>query len=561
MKKWEIQNNLKVKSEKLKVDDLLNLLLANRGLKTKKEIEEFLNPVLESLTSENLGINENELVKSIKRINKSIKNQEQIIVFGDYDVDGITGTAIFWESLNSIGANIMPYIPHRTEEGYGLSLKGIDNVKSKYPATKLIVTVDNGIVANEAVDYANSLGLEVIITDHHVPGEKLPNAFSIVHSTKICGAGVGWFLAQRIKNNELRIMKNDEHLGLVALATVTDVMPLTGFNRTLLKFGLEEIKKSKRPGLIELFKLAGIDQKKIGVYELGHVIGPRLNAMGRIEHAMDSLRFLCTNNLPRAKELATKLHLTNKDRQQLTFDSVLHAKNLLGNKKMNKLIIIADKSYEPGVIGLISGRLTEEHYRPSIVISESKEFCKGSARSVPGFNIIEFIRQFSDLLVDVGGHPMAAGFTVETKNLVKLKKSMKELAEKEISEDLLIRKLKIDCELPIEYIDIELFEEMNKLAPFGFGNPEPTFLGQNLLIENIRLVGVEGKHLKLELIHSSSVGSSRGMNQEVSMSGILFGYDKGLNLKISDSIDAVYNILLNEWNGNRKLELKIKDIK
>jgi single-stranded-DNA-specific exonuclease len=560
MKKWEVQSKIKNQKSKIKNDDLIKTLLENRGIKTQKEIDEFLNPKLEKINAKSLGINEIDLKKSIKRIEIAIKKQEQIFVFGDYDADGITGTAIIWEKLNGISAKIMPYIPHRIDEGYGLSVKGIDNVLIKNPDTKLIITVDNGIVANEAVDYANSLGLEVIITDHHVPGEKLPKAYSIVHSTKICGAGVGWFLASQIKNQKSNL-KTDEHLGLVALATVTDVMSLTGFNRTLLKYGLEELRKSKRPGLIELCKLSGIEQGKIGVYELGHVIGPRLNAMGRIEHAMDSLRFLCTNNLPRAKELATKLHVTNKDRQQFTFESVLHAKSKLGEDK-KKIIILSDKNYQPGVIGLISGRLTEEYYLPSIIISEGEDICKGSARSVSGFNIIEFIRKFSDLLIDCGGHPMAAGFTVKSKNLNKLKEEMEKSAEKKISDNLLIRKLKIDCELPIEFVNEELFAEMNKLSPFGFGNPEPTFLDRNIIIENMILVGAEGRHLKLKI---------KSQKSNIEMDGILFGYDKSLNLKIGDTVDAVYNISVNEWlarrsfneggSGNESLELKIKDIK
>lgn len=429
-----------------------------------------------------------------------------------------------------------------------MSLKGIDLVLQKYPDTKIIITVDNGIVANDAVEYANSKNLEVIITDHHAPGESLPQAFAIVHSVKICGAAVGWFFAQHITNKDR--LENNEHLSLVALATVADVMKLTEFNRSLLIFGLKMLRKTKRPGLIELLKLAGIEQEKIGVYELGHVIGPRLNAMGRIEHAMDSLRFLCTNNLPKAKELANKLQITNKERQQLTFDSLNHAKNIVGEGK-KKLIIISDKSYQPGVIGLISGRLTEEYYRPSIVISKGEEFCKGSARSVAGFNIIEFIREFSNLLEDHGGHPMAAGFTVKTKNLNKLKEVLEEKAEKEIDDKLLVRKLKIDCELPVEFINDSLFTEINKLSPFGYGNPDPAFLAKNLKIENLRTVGKDQNHLKLAIINQDFA---------IRFDGILFGYDKNLNLKIGDTIDIVYSISMNEWNGNRNLELKLKDL-
>ncbi len=550
MKKWEVHNSFQFSNTNFQFDKLINILLENRGIKTKKEKEDFLNPGFINLTAEELDIDTKDLIKSIKRINDAIKNKEKIIIFGDYDVDGICGTAILWESLNAQGADVMPYIPHRTSEGYGLSKKGIENVLKDYADTKLIITVDNGIVANEAVDFGNKKGLQIIITDHHLPEKKIPDAFAIVHSTKICGAAVGWFLSQKIKNKELEI-KNDEHLGLVALATVTDVMSLTGYNRMLVRSGLKELQKTKRPGIIELLKLANVEQEKIGVYELGHIIGPRLNAMGRIEHAMDSLRFLCTNNLPRAKELATKLHLTNRDRQQLTFDSVSHAKKILG-ENINKLIFLANKNYQPGVIGLISGRLTEEFYKPSIVLSIGAQFSKGSARSVSGFNIIEFIRNFSDLLVDKGGHPMAAGFTVESKNIEELKRRMEELAEKEIDEKLLIRKIKIDCELPINFIDQELFANLNKLSPFGYGNPEPIFLAKDLIIKSLRQVGADGKHLKIKF---------QIPNSNSQIDGIFFSYDKKLDLKLEDKVNAIYAISQNVWNGNSKLELKIKDIK
>ncbi len=544
MKKWELQNEFKINPQEFETDDLIEILLENRGIKTKKEIDQFLNPTLENLTPENLGISQRDLEKSVKRINTAIKNKEQIIVFGDYDVDGVVGSAIIWESLNTLGVNILPYIPHRTSEGYGLSKKGIENLIEKYPETKLIITVDNGIVANEAVEFAGILGLEVIITDHHTPGAKNPKAFAIIHSTKICGAAVGWFFTRQFKNK-----KENDHLGLVSLATVADVMPLNGFNRTFVKQGLVELRKTKRPGIVELLKLAGVSQEKIGVYELGFIIGPRLNATGRIEHAMDSLRFLCTPNLKRAKELAQNLHITNVKRQQMTLDSVIHAKNVLKEKK-DKLIFIADESYQPGVIGLISGRITEEYYRPSIVVSKGEELSKGSARSIAGFNIIDFIRKFSDLLVDKGGHPMAAGFTIRTRDVSKLQKMMTDAAEKDIDEKLLIRKLKIDCEFPIEFISLDLFEKILKLNPFGYGNPEPTFLAKGLEIAGLRFVGAENKHLKLELADG-----------EKNMGGILFGAGESMDLKIGDTVDTVYNISLNEWNGNKKLELKVKDIR
>lgn len=549
MKSWEIKNKTKFTSKNFNQDLLQKILLENRGIKTKKDIEYFLNPQIEAITSESLCIDDKELKKAVSRIKKAIKNKEKIVVFGDYDADGVTGAAIIWESLNKLGADIMPYIPHRINEGYGLSKKGIDNLLKLYPESKIIVTVDNGIVAVEAVDYANSLDLDVIITDHHTLGKDRPKALAIVHSTKICGAAVGWFFSRQVADKKIDT-KADEHLGLVALATVSDVMKLTEYNRALLVGGLDHLRTTKRPGLVALISIAGIDQNKIGVYEIGHIIGPRLNATGRLEHAMDSLRLLCTKDHKRARELADKLNTINLDRQKITVDSVLHAKSLI-NGKVKNLLFIAHESYEPGVIGLIAGRLSEEFYRPSIVISQGDEFSKASARSVVGFNIIEFIRLSSHLLVDAGGHPGAAGFTVETSKISELKDLLEKLAEEKITKDLLVRKLSVDCELDLGLVSDLLYESLQKLSPFGNGNSEPTFL-TDAVIENMRTVGADQKHLKIEF---------GAIESGLKIGGVMFNYDKKLNLSIGDKVEIVFTISQNEWKGNKKLELKIRDIK
>ena len=393
MKRWKTVNKLKVKSEKFKVDEVIDILLKNRGLKTKREIDEFLNPKLENIITKHVGIDNKQLQKAIGRMQKAIKNKEKIVVFGDYDVDGICGTAILWETLNSLGAKAMPYIPHRIEEGYGLSIKGIQNVilnlfqDLKHDSKKmlkrvqhdkkkkLIITVDNGIVANKAVEFANKQGIDVIITDHHVPSRELPDAFSIVHTTKLCGAGVAYLLARSVwgvargKETTSHKLPPTSHLELVALATIADLVPLIGANRTFVKFGLEQLRQTKRIGLLELFKEAALNQSTVGVYEIGHIIAPRLNAMGRLDYAMDSLRLLCINNRERAKMLAQKLGSTNKERQTLTIETTDHAKSEVRSQKLEvrSLLFVAHESYQQGVIGLVAGKLVEEFYRPSIV--------------------------------------------------------------------------------------------------------------------------------------------------------------------------------------------------
>ncbi|MEK9178697.1 MAG: single-stranded-DNA-specific exonuclease RecJ, partial [Patescibacteria group bacterium] len=440
---FEILDQLKFDSNKY--NELIKVLLKNRRV-NPSEFKDFLNPDLSKVTAKNVGINLLALEKSMKRIKDAIENKEKIVVFGDYDVDGICGSAILWETLNDLGADVMPYIPNRFEEGYGLSKEAISNLihstsSGQISNVSLIITIDNGIVAGSGVDYAKEQGIDVIITDHHVPGKILPSAYSIVHTTKLCGAGVAYLLAQNLKPKTSNLKpKDDSHLELVCLATIADLVPLTGANRILVSLGLKKLRETKRPGLIELFKEAEIEPSQIHTYEIGHIIAPRLNAMGRMEDAMDSLRLLCTKNPKRAKELAKKLSETNRMRQNLTLDTFFHAKSQVDRKIKNKLLFVYHETYQQGIIGLVAGRLTEEYYLPSIVISRGKLLSKASARSVSGFNIIEFIRSASEFLVDAGGHPMAAGFTFETKNLNKIEKKFQELAKKAIKKELLLRK-------------------------------------------------------------------------------------------------------------------------
>ena len=547
MKKWEIIADLGIKNKKFKTEEVVEILLKNRGIKTKTEKEAFLNPKLSEISSKTVMVDRTQLNKTIKRINLAIENKEQIVIYGDYDVDGICASAILWETLNSMGAKVMPYIPHRIDQGYGLSENGIADLTSQIKYTKLIITVDNGIVANKAVDFAKKQGIDVIVTDHHVPSKKLPKAFSIVHTTLLCGTGVAYILAQKLRDSKTK------YLELVALATVADLVPLIGPNRTLLKYGLLELQNTKRKGLLALFDKAKINKKTIGVYEIGHIIAPRLNAMGRIDSAMDSLRLICTTDSKRAENLADKLTTTNKQRQVLTEESSIHAKTKVRNnkEKEDRLIFIADEGYEQGVIGLIAGKLVEEFYMPSIVISKGKTFSKASARSVSGFNIIEFIREELDLLVDVGGHPMAAGFTVETKKLSLLEKKLKKRAAELLGGEMIKRSIKIDLEIPYFNINQNLYDSIQKLQPFGMKNPEPVFLTRNLIIESMRLVGKDGKHLKFNF---------QFPNSKFQIQAIYFGAGENSKFSIGNSVDVVYSLEANEWNGNKNLQLKIKEI-
>jgi single-stranded-DNA-specific exonuclease len=575
MKNWNILGKWQMASGKWQINDLLNLLLENRGIKTKKDKEEFLNPKIENITIDNVGIDKKQLIKAIKRIEKAVASNEQIIVFGDYDVDGITGAAILWETLHKIYKNVLPYLPHRENEGYGLSKISIDNLLNQHPAIKLIITVDNGIVAHDAVEYANSKGIHVIITDHHVTTGTPPKAYALIHTTKLCGAGVAYLLAKEIKNQKSKIKNSEEkdsHLELAALGTIADLVPLTGANRAIVKHGLIKLSQTKRPGLIALFKEAGIENKDLTPYEAGYIIAPRLNAAGRIDTAMDSLRLVCTKDPIRAKDLASKLELTNRERQLILKEAVLHASSHVQKLMTNdqKLIFVANEKYQQGVIGLIAGKLVEEFYRPAIVLSIGETHTKASARSISGFNMIEFLRSHTDHFVNVGGHPMAAGFTVETSKLTVIQKMLDGSAKELLTEDMLKRTLKIDCELPFPCINTSLHKTLQALAPFGMGNPEPTFASRTVEVKNFKLLGKDRNHLKLELRSNPPAGEAG--NQEVSIDAIGFGMGEfAARLKPGSKIDIAYTIDNNEWlarrsfsegeNGDTKLQLKLKNIK
>ena len=552
MDNLELISKFKFNSSNFQTKKLEEILLQNRGIKSEKEKKEFLNPDISKITANSLRISLTDVKKTLKRIEQAIDSKEQIVIYGDYDVDGVTACAILWETLRDIGADVMPYIPHRVKHGYGLSEKGIEDMLSQFRKTKLVFTVDNGIVANQAVDFAKEKNIDVIITDHHLPSKELPKAFSIIHTTQVCGAGVAWILSKEIKK-KFHYVGADNHLELVALATIADLMPLVGPNRALLRKGLEEIRNTQRIGLLEIIEEAQISKEKIGTYEIGHIIAPRINAMGRLEYAMDSLRLICTTNKNRAKELARKLGLTNKDRQKLTFDTVIQAKELVKGKTKKKLIFISDENYEEGIIGLVAGRLVEEFYRPSIVISKGELVSKASARSVKGFNIIEFIRQSEEFLINAGGHPGAAGFSFETKNLSKLEKKMDVLALKLIDEKMLVKKTRVDLEFSLNLVNEKTYKVLEKFEPFGMANPQPSFFAKNVIIESLKTVGIDGKHLKLILRF--------GKNPNETISAIAFGMGEMFGkLKMGEKIDIVYLIEENIWNGNKNYELKVREI-
>ena len=530
-----------------KVDeDLKAQLLANRGLVDQASQEKFLHPHLNLLTDPYQLFAD--LPKVVKRIKKAIATKELIYIYGDFDVDGITASAILWETLDCLGAKVLPYIPERHSEGYGLHKEALAKLAKQ--GAGLVISVDCGITALEQADFARELKLDLIITDHHQPQERLPKAFAILHNTALAGSGVAFKLATALLGE---FKKEDEqffrNLELATLGTVADMVPLVGENRIIVKNGLLALAKSPRLGLRALYDEAGIGQR-LGTFEIGYMISPRLNAMGRMESALDSLRLLLTRKKERAEELANKLGETNRSRQDLTKKAFEDAKNQVEREYLgSKLFVVSSPEYEQGVVGLVAGRLVESFYRPTAVIAEGTPLSKGSARSISQFNITEAIHTHADLLRSHGGHPMAAGFSIEKENIPAFRRRLVKTAEEIISEAELRPTLKIDAEISVEQINRDLFNTAREFEPFGIGNPEPNFLLKNIEVVETKIVGRESRHRKFVLR-----AEGRSLN------AIGFGLAEA-EVKKGDSADIVFNLTENDWNGSSDLELRIRDIR
>ena len=553
-RKWHIIREFDDSDDKKNPASLVADILRDRGIATEDERESFLHPKdPAALTPDDVGIVPDALTVALRRIIKAIDAKESVVVYADYDADGITAGAVFWETLWKLGARAMPYIPHRVEEGYGLSVKGIDAVIDEYDPS-LIITVDHGITAHEQVEYAKKRGIEVIVTDHHVKPSKLPLC-TIVHTTALSGSGVSWFVAKELLKHYHA--DDSELIALPAIGTIADLLPLVGVNRAIVKAGLSVMRRTKRIGLDALITESGIEKSALSTYSVSHMIAPRLNAMGRLEHALDALRLLCTRDHDKAIMLAQKLGLTNKERQKLTEDTVNHARELFlrtvtTDPSESRLIFLAHTSYNPGVIGLVAGRLVEAYYRPAIILSIGDGFAKASARSIKGFNIVEAIRSCGDLLVDVGGHPMAAGFTVETKNIEALRERLTARAAEELLPETLLRMLTIDAVVPLGWITPSVWQEIQVLAPFGFGNTEPVFASRGAVIADMRTIGATKKHLKLTVTDKKTRRVFEAV--AVNMAEEYGALEKGA------VVDIAYAVDMNEWNGKRNLQLKVKDI-
>jgi single-stranded-DNA-specific exonuclease len=573
-------------------------LLWDRNLKTQEQIDEFFNPDYEADLHDPYLMKD--MDKAVKRIFKAIDKNEKILVYGDYDVDGITSSAIIVNTLVELKSTISKiekaeakkfiniYIPDRETEGYGLNKKAIEEAKEN--KTDLIITVDCGISSVAEIEIANKLGIDVIITDHHHIPEEIPKALAIVNPKQknckypfkeLAGVGVAFKVAQALiskagNRHACPLPDGFEKwlLDLVVLGTVADCVELIGENRTLSKYGLLVINKTKRIGLKKLVSTTGLitrengnvqKKKIIDTTAIGFILAPRLNAAGRMDHANTSYELLTTESEKEAEELVGKLEKNNYSRQQLTEKTIQEIRSRIEKYKTNlpKIIIESSSEWKIGIVGLVAGKLTDEYARPFLVLRESEDESAGSGRSIPKFNLIEAIEKCEDILIGFGGHSQAAGLKIENKNLKKFRKKITSIADKILKEDDLVPFIKIDCEISHEQINWQLIDEIEKFKPFGQENKSPIFMVKKIEVHEVRSVGNGNSHLKLcfkTILKNESVKY---------FPAIAFRLGKLINempnekpgLRWGDIVDVVFQLEINEWNGNRELQMNVLDLK
>ena len=530
-------------------------LLFNRGFATAEEARLFFAGEMAQSDDPLLLTG---LPEAVERLQRAVRAGERIAVYGDYDTDGVTATALLVQVLTVLGATVQAYIPDREDEGYGLNDNALHRLKGE--GVRVVITVDCGIRSLKEADTARALGLDLIITDHHHPLPELPRAFAIVNPKQPGDtypeqglAGVG--LAYKIAQGLIRPMdpkppiNGSDVLDLVALGTVADLAPLTGENRVLVRHGLKVLNKPRREGVKSLMSMARLRPGGVDATAFGFALGPRLNAAGRLESAQAALELLTTGDVFHATRLAQQLEQQNRDRQDLTRITHAHARELaLEADPDAPLLFAAHPDFKQGVVGLAAARLTDEFYRPSVVAWRGTEETKGSARSIPEFHITEAFDQCKNLLERHGGHAAAAGFTALTTNVDELARQLRQLAGQRLAGMDLRPALNVDAEVPLSNLTAELERQLQQFQPCGYGNPTPLLASRGVKVVGSRTVGADAKHLKLTL------GDGR-----VTMDAIAFnqGHWQG---KLPARVDVAYMLEINEWGGEKRLQLNVKDI-
>ena len=556
-KKWEICKVDKEQVEKLqenyKINRLLATLLVNREITTEEKITKFLNPKRSDFYNP-FGMPDME--KAINRILKAIDNNEKIIIYGDYDVDGITSVAVLKSFLEERGLDIGVYIPNRLNEGYGLNKDAVKNISEN--GYKLMITVDCGITAIEEVEYAKSLGIETIITDHHEPIEDLPNAVAVVDAKRkdnkyecrnLAGVGVVFKFIQALSIkmglDEKEYLK---YLDIVCVGTISDIVPLTDENRVIVKLGLKLVEQTRNLGLKEILQSCGYS--KINSTTISFGVAPRINACGRMGHQEEALNLLLSKNPEKVKELSLKLNEYNKTRQDIEKNIFQEAVDKIekNNLTKNSTLVVYGNNWHHGVIGIVSSKITELYFKPSILLSEEEGEYKGSGRSINGFDLHEALMECSQSIKKFGGHAMAVGITIEKDKIEEFEEVFEKIA-KEKNVDKIIPIINVDEEIKLDEINKEMVDSLKELEPYGEANKMPVFAFKNLKIESIRAL-TNGKNLKLTVKDNKNIVNAIGFN----LGELAESY------KIGDKVDIVGNLEINSFNGIESIQINIKDI-
>ena len=546
--KWRLKSKKLI--DALGAEDILKALLNVRGV---SDADSFLNPSVEDLYD---PFSLDGVKDGCERILNAIKAKERISIFGDFDVDGIVSTSLLLTVLRKLDANVDFYIPHRLEDGYGLNKSGIKELKNK--GTDLIITVDCGINGEEEIEYAKNLGLEVIVTDHHLPEKNNPAEIKIdpylsdsYPYKDLAGVGVVFKLCQGIeKISDLPLNFLLWNLDLVALGTVADVMPLTGENRILTALGLKIINENRRPGIVSLLNNSRFKKGRIQAWHIAFLIAPRINALGRLGESEEAVDLLCTYNNSEADTIAAKLENCNIERKKLQEKIYREALNFLDSRRIEGSggIVLSSNRWHEGVIGIVASKIVDQFNRPTILIVEKEGICRGSGRSVPGFNITASLKELSVFLEEYGGHDQACGISIKKENIRSFERAFEEQVMKRLGNNIPQKELLIDFSLGLDSINEVLVKNIEFLAPFGTGNPNPIFAAFNIeLADNPNIVGKN--HLKF---------TAKNNDKYVQCIGFSLG-DKINLLRNSEKFSIAYSPFIDDWNG--KVSLKIHDIK
>lgn len=539
-------------SRAVSISPTLAQIIVNRGIKTPNEAIEFLRPSITGLSD---PFDIPHMRQAVLRIKSAINNKEGILIHGDYDVDGLTGAAILIETLRKTGLDVHFFIPDRFVHGYGFNIASVDMAKRL--GVRLIITVDCGITAFEVAAYARQEGIDVIITDHHEPEAQLPQAVAVVNpklsnDMGLSGAGVALKLVQAlIVNGDVPLAEDDllSLFDLAALGSVADVVPLIKENRIILKEGLSILSDNRRLGLKALMEISGLKDRDIKAGLLSFTLIPRINAAGRLGNATEAVRLFLSESEDEAWRIAETLNSMNSRRQAIESEIYEEALREINRKGLRPAIILAGRNWHPGVIGIVASKIAEEFYRPTFIFTVEGDVARGSARSIPPFDIYKGISCCKDLLLSFGGHKQAAGLRLLTSNLLEFEERMTRIVNESLDHEALVRILKIDSEVSLIEVNHNLIREISMLEPFGFGNPEPILGARMLNVSNPRIVG--NNHLKVLLKQEDVTIDAVGFNMG----------DFAEEIASAGSIDAAFIPMINEWNGGRYLQMNLKAVR